>query len=245
MALADQIGQAAGGGDQDVDAARELADLRAARDPAQHQRGRDPGAAGQRTDVLLDLDRQFAGRGQDQGAAGLRRRAAREADDVMQHRQREGSGLAGAGLDDAEDVAPVELRLDRLRLDRGRSDEAGALQRGRQRSGEAELFERSYRQNVSFPPVPASGRATAVLSQAKRIWRGRLWGDRARIPRAALSLPRGDRAAVFPACRHVREEERVRTGAHSRLATRYPFPAGGAWRAYAALRAKMQGQSAF
>ena len=56
---------------------------------------------------------------------------AAELEELVQDRQREGRGLAGAGLGDAEDVAARELRGDRLRLDRRRRVEAGAGERVR------------------------------------------------------------------------------------------------------------------
>ena len=58
--------------------------------------------------VLVDLDRQLAGRRQDQRARVLglavgQRRARQQA---VHHRDQEGQGLAGAGLGLAGDVAP-------------------------------------------------------------------------------------------------------------------------------------------
>jgi hypothetical protein len=273
MAVVDQIGQAAGGGDNDIDAAVELANLRHAGHPAQHQRGRDLGATGQRTDMLFDLYRQLTGRGQDQGAGGLRRRTAGEREKVMQDRQHEGSGLAGAGLGDPEDVAPLKLRADGLRLDRRRGVETGALQRRRQRGGKAEIRERSARirsarmrgvriggahirsshirshsQNISFPPAPAFWQATAVLSQAKRIWRGRFWCDGARVWRALCAIAtaqvvRSRFSLLAVTCGKKRDDS-----APGRIPGPLPgfrFQPSGAWRAYAVFRGEMQEQSAF
>jgi hypothetical protein len=198
MAVVDQIGQAAGGGNDDIDAAVKLADLRHTRHSAQHQRGRDLGATGQHTNMLFDLHRQLTGRGQDQGAGGLRRRTAREREQVMQDRQHEGGGLAGAGLGDAEDVAPLKLRADRLRLDRGRGGEFGALQRRCQRGGEAEIRERSSRirdrsqKNIlSAGSRFLAGNRGSVTSQAHLAGTGLGATGRAFGARSALSLPRG------------------------------------------------------
>ena len=82
-----------------------------------------------RAEARLDLHRELAGRREDQRAAGLRRRPLPELEELVQDRQREGRGLAGAGLGDAEDVAARELRRDRLGLDRRRRVEAGAGER--------------------------------------------------------------------------------------------------------------------
>ena len=68
-------------------------------------------------EALLDLRGEFARRLEDQRARHAGAGAA-----VLQHgqhRQHEGGGLAGAGLRDAEHVAPREHVRDRLFLDRG------------------------------------------------------------------------------------------------------------------------------
>ena len=59
--------------------------------------------------------------------------------EALQDRQGEGGGLAGAGLGDAEQVAPVEDAGDGLRLDRGGRVVAFAGQRLEQRRSEAEI----------------------------------------------------------------------------------------------------------
>ena len=52
----------------------------------------------------------------------LRLRARAVGGEVIEDRQREGRGLAGAGLGDADDVAPGEQQRDGLGLDRGGGD---------------------------------------------------------------------------------------------------------------------------
>ncbi len=56
-------------------------------------------------EALEDLARQFAGRAQHQHAAGLGLRLDAIFEKAMQDRKREGRGLAGAGLRDADDVS--------------------------------------------------------------------------------------------------------------------------------------------
>ena len=113
----------------------------------------------------LDLDRELAGRGEDQRPAGLRRRPAGERQELVQDRQREGRGLAGAGLGDAEDVAAGHLRGDRLRLDRRRRVEAGAGERVGERLGEAELRESGMRHKYPFRAAAAA----AVVALVRRM----------------------------------------------------------------------------
>ena len=128
-AVGHEVGQPAGGGDDDVDAAGHGADLGAARHAAEDEERGEARAAGEGAEGGLDLHRELAGGGEDEGAAGLRRRAALEREELVQDGQREGRGLAGAGLGDAEDVAARHLRGDGLGLDRGGGVEAGAGER--------------------------------------------------------------------------------------------------------------------
>ena len=109
----------AGGGDDDVDAAGERRDLRPLLDAAE-----DHGMAERQVfrigaQLLADLDGELARRRQDQRAGRRGWRAGGERQPV-QDRQHEGRRLAGAGLRDAQDVAPLELGGDRPRLDRRR-----------------------------------------------------------------------------------------------------------------------------
>ena len=88
-------------------------------------------------EALLDLRGEFARRLEDQRARHARAGAA-----LLQHgehRQREGGGLAGAGLGDAEHVAAREHVRDRLLLDGGGGGVAGRLDGGENFFGQAEL----------------------------------------------------------------------------------------------------------
>ena len=70
--LRDQVEQAAGGRDDDVDAGLQRPDLPVDGYAAEHQRRGDLEEAGIGLDVRLDLAGQFAGRRQDENAAGAR-----------------------------------------------------------------------------------------------------------------------------------------------------------------------------
>ena len=122
-ALIDQVEQAAGRGDQHVDAARQRADLPVDRHAADGEFDRqraDVAAIG--AEAVGDLAGQFARRRQHQHAAGLALRAHALVEQVVQDRQREGRGLAGAGLRDADDVAACKRDRNGLGLDRRGGD---------------------------------------------------------------------------------------------------------------------------
>ncbi len=131
------IEQAAGRRDQHVDAARELGVLVVERDAADDQRDVELLAGAVLLEAFLDLRGELARRLEDQRARHSRPRAA--ALEHGDHRQREGGGLAGAGLGDAEHVAAREHVRYRLFLDGGRSGVAGRLNRGENFFGQAEL----------------------------------------------------------------------------------------------------------
>ena len=142
------IQQAARGGDQHVDAARQRLQLRAVGHAAHDGGGAQPG---QVAAVVLggfgDLQGQFTRRGQhqhlhaDAAVAGL-------LGDAMQGGQHEGGRLAAAGLRrDHQVVASQGLRNGRS-LHRGGGGEAGVRQ-GRQQSGRQAQF--SERHNFPLP----------------------------------------------------------------------------------------------
>ena len=110
-ALIDQIEQAAGRRHQHLDAARERADLPVDRHAADGERNlerADVPAIG--AEAVGDLAGQFARRRKHQHAAGFLRGTLTLVEQVIQDRQREGCGLAGAGLRDADDIAALQRR---------------------------------------------------------------------------------------------------------------------------------------
>ena len=88
-------------------------------------------------EAVLDLRGEFARRLEDERARHARPRAA--VFEHGEHRQHEGGGLAGAGLRDAEHVAPREHVRDGLLLDRGGGGVAGRFDGGENFVGQAEI----------------------------------------------------------------------------------------------------------
>ena len=134
------VEQAAGGCDQDVDAARQFGVLVAERDAADQERDVEFLADAVFVEILLHLGGEFAGRFEDQGAGHSCPGAA-----LFQHgehRQDEGRGLAGAGLGDAENVAAGQNVGDRLFLNGGRGGVAGGRNSGEDLVGKAEMGKR-------------------------------------------------------------------------------------------------------
>ena len=131
------VEQAAGRRDQHVDAAGELGILIAERDAADDQRDVELVVDAVFGEALFHLGGEFACRLEDErarhpgaGAALLQH---------GQHRQHEGRGLAGAGLRDAEHVAPREHVGDGLILDRGGGLVTGRSDGGKSFFGQAEM----------------------------------------------------------------------------------------------------------
>jgi hypothetical protein len=91
--------------DEHVDAVRQLADLRAHVDAADGERRLDAEMPPVSAEAVEDLPGELARRAQHQHAAGLRLRPHPVCGEVVEDRQRERRGLAGAGLGDADDVA--------------------------------------------------------------------------------------------------------------------------------------------
>ena len=134
------VEQPAGRRDQDVDAARQLGVLVAERDAADQERDVEFLAGAVFIELLLDLGGEFAGRLQDQGAGHSGPGAA-----LFQHgehRKDEGSGLAGAGLGDAENVSAGQNMGDRLFLNGGRGGVTGGRDGGEHLVGQAEMGKR-------------------------------------------------------------------------------------------------------
>ena len=119
-ALLNEVDDAAGSAHDHLGAALEGADLRTVGAAAVHGDDHQLRRAGRE---VLDgggaLHGELAGGGEHQGLDGLFVRV-----DDRQQGQAEGRGFARAGLGDADDVAQVEQRGDRLGLNGGRCDES-------------------------------------------------------------------------------------------------------------------------
>ena len=141
LALADQVLQPAGGGDDDVDAAAELLDLavhgRAAVDGGEL----DADGLAERGQGVVHLLGQLAGRHEHQAARGAAALLGLGAD-AGEQRQAEGEGLARAGGGLAEHVAAGEGVGQGGGLDGERAVDAAPLERGHQLLGQAQLAER-------------------------------------------------------------------------------------------------------
>jgi len=133
----EMVEQPARGRNEDVDAAGELGILVVERDPADQQRDVEllPGAV--LFETFLNLRGKFARRFEDERARHSGARAA--VLEPGEHRQREGGGLAGAGLRNAEHVAASEHVRYGLLLDGRGGGVAGRLYRGENFFGQAEL----------------------------------------------------------------------------------------------------------
>ena len=148
----EMVEQAARRRDQHVDAARELDVLVVERDAADQERDVELVVDAVFGEALLDLRGEFARRLDDQrarhagaGAALLQER---------QHGQRESRCLAGAGLGDAEHVAPGEHVRNSLVLDGGGSFVASRSNGRENLFGQAEM--RKGHKPSSSGPAPCA-----------------------------------------------------------------------------------------
>src|SRR5262249_17346264 len=133
----EMVEQAPGRGDEDIDAARELRILIVERHAADQQRDVELLAGTVFLEALLNLRGELARRLEDARARPARARGA--VLEPREHRQREGGGLAGPGLCDAEHVAAREHVRYGLLLDGGGGAVAGRLNSGENFVGQAEL----------------------------------------------------------------------------------------------------------
>ena len=150
MALADEVLEPAGAGDDDVDAAADRRDLRALADATEDGARGEAEALRERRHRLLDLGDELAGRGEDERARPARLRplaARREAGEQGQH---EGDGLAGAGAAAAEHVATRERVGQRRGLDGGGGRDAAGGEHLDEGGGHAERAEVLGGQGGSF-----------------------------------------------------------------------------------------------
>ena len=123
LAAFEMVKQAAGRGDQNVNAAVDQGVLVLEAHAADEERFGQLGVLGINVEVFGDLRGQFAGGAQDKATRhpGTGAATAEKGD----HRQGERGGLAGAGLGDAQDVFAFKGGRDRAGLDRGRGFIAG------------------------------------------------------------------------------------------------------------------------
>ena len=178
LAALEMVQQAAGRGDQDVDAPIKLQLLVPKGDAADQQRpGEGPLLAlGVFVEGSGDLVGQLPGRSDDEGARHARLRTPRS--QAFDHRQGKGGGLAGAGLGDAKNVAALQRDGDGLSLDRrgGRIAGLGHSQKRSGRQAQFGKFGHSVAMGAARPPkkevsLQAAAARTAIVTRGGKIRR--------------------------------------------------------------------------
>ena len=101
-----EVEQAAGCGDHDIEAAGHCADLASDRNAAEDDRRRRSKESPVGSEARFDLAGEFACRREHQYAAGPRRSVAIDPVQMVENGQSEGGSLSGAGLRNAEQVVP-------------------------------------------------------------------------------------------------------------------------------------------
>ena len=137
-----QVEEPARAGDEDVEAALQRPDLLVLAHATEDDRVAEIEVLAVQLEVVPDLGGEFAGGGEDEGA-DLAPAAAGLVVQALEHRQREGGGLAGSGLGAAQHVVAVEEGRDRLGLDGRGGLVAAGVQRAEDRLGEAKRGEGS------------------------------------------------------------------------------------------------------
>jgi hypothetical protein len=135
------VQQAAGGGDQHVEAGLDGAFLRAVFHAAEDDCDLEAEVTAIGLEAFGDLAGQFAGRRQDEDAGGARLGRDAVGGEAVQDRQGEGRRLAGAGLGDAQKVLAGHDVRNGLGLDRGGGGVAFGGQRLQQGRIQAEGVE--------------------------------------------------------------------------------------------------------
>jgi len=154
--LPDEIEQAAGCGDENVDAIGERTHLVVDRDAAVNHCARQFHMAAIDADILRNLAGEFTGRAQDERAAGAARCFAAILIEPLQDRQREGGRLACARLRNANKIAAFKQGRDRLLLDWRRGFVVFGRQRLQKGRGKAEF---SKSRHCILSNTPAAGRS--------------------------------------------------------------------------------------
>ena len=149
------IEQAAGRGDDEVDAGAQRAILRTGGDAAKHGRAGESGVIAEALEVFFDLERQLTRRREHEHARGLRtRRIARifgvelRVEQALHDRQQERGGLARAGLRAADQVDAGQHVREHGALDRRGLFELMLREGAVQPRVEAEVGERDRRRIV-------------------------------------------------------------------------------------------------
>src|SRR5271170_3533098 len=135
------IEQSAGRRNQDVQPLGERTNLRAVRHAAEDHGDLERQPRREIAETLRDLTGEFARRAEHEGPCSELRRRAGIGEQLVEDRQREGRRLASAGLGDADEIAALHQRGNRLCLDRRRLLIAHFSERPYEGLGEAEAIE--------------------------------------------------------------------------------------------------------
>ncbi len=145
LALVDEVLDAAGGADHDVDALLQRTDLTPLRDATIDLRGEQADAASDRLHRAVDLQREFARRGEDDRlrvTAELTTLSGLALQDALDQRSAEGDRLTGTGAASSEHVAALQDRRDGRCLNGERRSRTHVAQRFDDVRAEAEVGER-------------------------------------------------------------------------------------------------------
>ncbi len=171
MLLALEILQTARGGDENIDATVQSADLRHGAHATEDGGMGQAQVAAVRGEALADLGGEFARRGEDQGAGALRTSHGVGGGEALQNGEREGGRLAGAGLRHADEIATFEEVRNGLGLD-GRGLGVVLLEQGAQkRLGKGELGEENGGGSGADARKYWSRSHSCVCAQRRRSWR--------------------------------------------------------------------------
>src|SRR5690606_14754946 len=121
LALVDEVFDASGGADHDVDALLQRPDLASLRDAAVDLGGEQADAASAGLHGAVDLQGELTRGSEDDRlrvAAELATLSGLTLQDAFDKRSTESDGLAGSGAATAENIATLQDRRDRCRLDR-------------------------------------------------------------------------------------------------------------------------------
>ena len=132
--MLDVIEQTAGRRDDHAGPVAQGARLGLHADAAVDGRARHAGVAGEFDQVLIDLDRELAGRRDHESA----RAASRRADQALEDREDERGGLAASGHRARQDVASLHGGRNRVLLDRRGLGEPEVLDRAQKARVEGE-----------------------------------------------------------------------------------------------------------
>ena len=141
VALAHEVLEAAGAGDDDVDATAQAGDLAVLAHPTEDG---DPGQAGRCREGrqrLVDLGDQLTGGGEDEGSGPAGPARCPALGEARDEREEEGIRLARPGAAAAEDVPAAERVRQRGRLDRGRGGDAEGREDVGERTRDTEVGE--------------------------------------------------------------------------------------------------------